>query len=188
MARQKEVYLGHPIAADEPDVRDAIHIAVATVKAGEFLTPGQRIGLSAPGIASSKAEHIGIVDPFLTESVLEGERFHMCLFPYTITSLRHQWTHPKFEEMDTPVVVVREETEEYLEAKLWMENFADRHGSTFDEVMRRCADFVEHGEYWCEGGRFEGEWAPDELWDYYGVLIDSVVPDDKRGGLFSCSC
>jgi hypothetical protein len=185
-----EILLGQLVPHDELDIRDAIHIAVATVKAGEFLSPGQRVGLIGPGIAGTGVEAIGIVDPFLTESVLEGERFHMCLFPYTITSLRHQWTHPAFEaaEIKPPKPVEREETEEYQESKRWLEDYADNLGVSYDELMAHVEEFVEHGEYWNEGPRFEGDHAPDELFDHYGIVKGARVPGNARGGLFSCSC
>ena len=79
--------------------RDAIHIAVAPVEAAEDLEPGQRIGLLADGRASGKPHVavVGIVDPFLQSTVLCGQRFWLWLTPYTITSLRHDWTHPAFE-------------------------------------------------------------------------------------------
>ena len=80
--------------------RDAIHIAVAPVEAAEQLRPGEQVGLLADGRAS-KAAHValvGIVDPFLRVTVLKGDRFWLWLTPYTITSLRHEWTHPAFEK------------------------------------------------------------------------------------------
>ena len=108
--------------------------------------------------------------------------------PYTITSLRHHWEHPAFAEPEAPAEIPREETDEYLESKRWLENFADSCGSDYDELMRHVHSFVEHGNYWCEGGRFEGESAPDELFDHYGIVTGSRVPGSARGSLFSCSC
>lgn len=75
--------------------RDAIHVAVAPVEAAEDLLPGQHVGLVA-GRASAEAESIGVVDPFLTSPVLKGQRFWLFLYPNTVTSLRHVWTHPAF--------------------------------------------------------------------------------------------
>jgi hypothetical protein len=81
--------------------RDAIHIAVAPVTAAERLLPGQHVGLVAGdtehvGAMASPAGCIGIVDPFLRQAVEEGQRFWLFLYPNTITSLRHYWTHPEF--------------------------------------------------------------------------------------------
>ncbi len=83
---------------DDTQHRDAIHIAVAPVEAAEQLRPGQHIGVRVDGRASTRGTApIGIVDPFLKADVLEGQRFWLFLYPYTITSLRHDWTHPAFE-------------------------------------------------------------------------------------------
>ena len=75
--------------------RDAIHFAVAPVEAGMDLRPGDHVGLT-DGRASRGAKAIGIVDPFLKGEVKEGQRFWLFLYPNTITSLRHVWTHPAF--------------------------------------------------------------------------------------------
>lgn len=79
--------------------RDAIHIAVAPVTAVERLVPGQHVGLVQEGnmdLVGPSAEHIGVVDPFLTEEVEAGQRFWLFLYPGAITGLRHVWTHPAF--------------------------------------------------------------------------------------------
>lgn len=79
--------------------RDAIHVAVVPVIAAVRLRPGCRVGLDEDGRAEiSETRHcIGIVDPFLEEWVEEGQKFWLFLYPGTITSLRHVWTHPAFK-------------------------------------------------------------------------------------------
>ncbi|HYF50513.1 MAG TPA: hypothetical protein VEJ63_13970 [Planctomycetota bacterium] len=79
--------------------RDAIHIAVAPVAASSRLSPGQHVGLIREGnveLVGPSKRNIGIVDPFLSAPVEEGQRFWLFLYPGTITGLRHVWTHPEF--------------------------------------------------------------------------------------------
>ncbi len=78
--------------------RDAIHVAVAPVVAGEDLNPGVRVGLHSDGkvYKECRVGYIGAVDPYLPEMVREGERFWLFLKPGSVTSLRHVWTHPSF--------------------------------------------------------------------------------------------
>ena len=81
--------------------RDAIHVAIAPCVAAEDLEPGQHVGLvdgESDVVGTQTARLVGIVDPFLTETVRKGQRFYLCLYPNTVTSLRHHWAHPAFDE------------------------------------------------------------------------------------------
>ncbi len=94
--------LGQLVPATEHR-RDAVHIAIAPVMAGCDLEPGDGVGLIGPPgdcelVGPVGRNNIGIVDPFLAEGVKAGQRFWLCLFPGTITSLRHLWTHSAFTE------------------------------------------------------------------------------------------
>lgn len=73
--------------------RDAIHVAVVPMIAKSRLYPGNHI--DADGNRTG-GELVGIVDPYLTVPVEKGQKFFMFLYPGTVTSLRHVWTHPAF--------------------------------------------------------------------------------------------
>ena len=83
--------------------RDAIHLGVEPVEAGEDLTVGSNIGLGSDGKAyatdfRSDIKPVGIVDPFLQDKVEKGQSFWLVVYPRQITSLRHRWEHPDFPE------------------------------------------------------------------------------------------
>lgn len=85
--------IGRLITKDQG--RDAVHVAIAPTTAPCELRPGQHVDQNGnpegPGVVP-----VGIVDPFLRELVLSGQRFWLFLYPNTVTSLRHEWTHPAF--------------------------------------------------------------------------------------------
>lgn len=85
--------------------KDAVHIAIVPVISESTLSPGDHIGLVYPGVSrlvGCVRNNIGIVDPFLKEDVLPGDRFWMFMYPGSISSLRHDWTHAAFDMADEP--------------------------------------------------------------------------------------
>jgi hypothetical protein len=180
---------------DGPKERDAIHVAVAAVIAQERLYPGQHIGLCTfdnHEQVSSKAPPIGIVDPFLPHPISAGERFWMFLYPQSITSLKHVWTHPAF--VNAPPTAVSdgagaiEETDEVGLSRKWIADFADGHDVTYNRMMKAAKEWVEYGEWFCDGGRFEGESVPDIFWTHYERVTGTKVDADKKENFFTCSC
>lgn len=174
-----EVKLGELITNDRH--RDAIHVAVAPVVAGEDLFPGDRVRVEND-IAHkpvSPLAPIGIVDPFLNAKVKEGQRFWVCLLPGTITSLRHEWTHPQFQGQN-----------EKSASEQWLREFAEEVGVSYKMLMEAI------------DARLESDWdyhvlsydTPDvcsqklrEMWDHYENITGKRVKD-KTMQVFTCSC
>ncbi len=99
MSQQYTPNLGE--VPDETAKRDAVHIAVAPVIAGEILSPGQRVGLGkngrVVGVNNIGVKDIGIVDPFLrVKEIQVDQSCWLFLYPNTVTSLRHVWSHSAF--------------------------------------------------------------------------------------------
>lgn len=100
------------------EYRDAIHLAVEPVEAGQALKAGDHIYLldgKAYKLPKTSSDTLGIVDPFLMAPVKEGEKFWLVVYPRKITSLRHVWSHPAFPE---PVEVKEVSKEERFAADL----------------------------------------------------------------------
>ena len=99
--------------------RDAIHLGVEPVEAGEDLTVGSNIGIGEDGKAygsdfNQYIKAVGIVDPFLTEKVQKGEKFWLVVYPRQITSLRHVWEHNDFPSSEAPEQKVSDMSSEEL--------------------------------------------------------------------------
>jgi hypothetical protein len=100
MSKKLDVVLGKLCNGDEG--RDAVHIAVCPVIAKTELKVGEHIGVTFKDgkyySCSKVSKKVGIVDPFLRQKVLSGQSFYLFLYPNTITSLKHSWTHPLFKD------------------------------------------------------------------------------------------
>lgn len=115
--------------------RDAIHIAVAPRIAAERLSPGQHVGLIGTDHAGRTGEPVGIVDPFLRAAVMKGERFFLFLYPATITSLRHEWTHPAFAQQAANAFNGGGEYAPKAEAEKWLRVFASEWGMQYQDMI-----------------------------------------------------
>lgn len=187
MADQTTPTLGKLIEAGQQ--RDAIHIAVAPVIAEHVLAPGVHVGFAVEGntelVGCGAKVKLGVVDPFLKEVVLKGQRFWMFLYPQTITSLRHDWTHPAFSAPAESNRFSR------LESEAWLRNYAIKQNCYDDpgEAFRRLIDGLETGELHFRGSDLHGLYEledADELKyhaeKYLGIKIN--WPEFT----FSCSC
>lgn len=106
--------------------RDAIHLAVVPMVAGEDLQPGSHVRIeNEKAVETINDDGIGIVDPFLRDRVTEGQTFWLCLYPKTITSLRHVWEHPaiKSEGALSPTTP----SNEVEASRRWLELYVRAH-------------------------------------------------------------
>lgn len=196
-----EVNLG-ALVTDELAERDAVHVAIWPATAGEDLRAGDRVGFIGYEAKMGKDAPalIGVVDPFLPSPVLKDQRFWLCLFPNTITSLRHDWSHPAFEK-ETAQRLVKEESEG------WLKDWLSHHDcpEDYEWVMRVIASKPYTKVYpndngsqddECYGERdgtslfFRGVDAhadiPPEFWRHVEVVMG--VKLNWCAVSFSCSC
>lgn len=172
------------------EARDAIHLAVEPVIAGEPMAPGTHILISdGKAIPALFGKAVGIVDPFLERFVKEGERFWLVVYPRKITSLRHVWTHPDFDDVaDLPAAKGSKEA-----SIAWMQEWANEHmsedwygddGKVSPE--RAYANAINAGQNMSVGphenarDNIDGEW-----WDHWEAITGER---GDRGGYFSCGC
>lgn len=169
--------------------RDAIHIAVVPVVAAQRLRPGERVWMDDGKAALGAINSIGVVDPFLpiTTTVEPGQKFWLYLNPGSITSLRHEWTHPAFEAVAiVPKGMGSDER--------WLRDYADGLGLHYNRLMEGAEDWIRSkergswGEYLVDGGTLEGECTSPEFWERYERFKGLSLSDEVKENFFSCSC
>lgn len=117
MAAPQENKLGK-LVPDGEGAKDAVHVPIAPAVATEDLWPGQHVFLAInhntfPDISyaatvAMQADKVmqryphGIIDPFLTEPVRNGQTCYVMLYPNSVTDLRHEWSHPSFADETNP--------------------------------------------------------------------------------------
>lgn len=184
MSDKNAIPLGKFIYGDAE--KDAVHIAIAPAIAGEELKPGDFVALTFGGThypiaKKEKYKPIGIVDPFLPRHVVKNEEFYVCLFPGTITSLRHDWTHPAFPDPRNA----------RLEIKSEIEAFAELIDVSYEELMEKAGNFVFKNEtiaVFSSDNVYAAstsEW--EQFWKNY-KLFTGVHDFDESQFTFRCAC
>lgn len=185
---------------DETAARDAIHLAVEPIVAGEYLHRGQHVAIDESGKAVPaetrradglpRLKGVGIVDPFLNAlQVQPGDRFWLIVYPRTITSLRHVWSHPAFPDLGARPIVDSDRkarSEAWLREYMGNTNFPDDYEDLIAAAVAHQA--VTRGddtyvEYF--GREYNGEIDPT-FWDHVANVTGLVMK--RRPTMFSCRC
>lgn len=175
---------------DDTQKRDAIHLAVAPVRAVQRLMPGDHITIVEGRASKARTgDGHGIVDPFLEQAVRPGETFWFVMYPRKVTSLRHVWAHPDFpDEVGTEAASLGGITKASAEA--WLRDFCAKGDCPdFLTVMQ----IVENGDdnQWDSnylhftGFDAHGE-IPAEFWVHAEAYLGHKI--DRKPAYFSCGC
>lgn len=171
-------------------LRDAVHIAVAPVQAATDLWPGDHVrvteGVTASPAGAGNKEAVGIIDPYLTKPVKPGEWCWVFLYPQTITSLHHLWSHRAFPQTAPPPLVA--ETEKVTQAKAWIVTFADSINQDYDSLMEAANLWVDVEEYTYDNSESYKN-IPYQDWEMFWAYYTTIT--GKAGGQeapFTCTC
>jgi len=161
--------------------RDALHIAVIPVAAAESLLPGDHVAIvEGRAVRTYGDEFVGVVDPFLLRPVEENEVFWLLLVPGTITSLRHDWTHPAFPPRgSTEGKGTLSASEEWLLTLAKTRTYSD-----YFQVLGELA-----GGGLCFKSERDRDWADEhraEILHHFAVVTGKRVEGEQVW--FSCAC
>jgi hypothetical protein len=178
---ETQEYIGKIHDRDLP--RDAVHVAVVQVTAGEQLFRGDHI--TKDGIKG--IPEIGIVDPFITETVKRGDKFYLFLYPNTVTGLTHHYFHPVLDSGTDP----RREAEDWLK-DLLNDNDTELYNN-YDWVIKQfkagrdISGFSGDDPSWNLNDG--GPTIRTKFWDSLEIVTGVKATEEQRAReYFSCSC
>lgn len=176
-----------------PKERDAIHIAVVPCITLTDVIPGAPVKIiNGKAISCDHIEDAdGIVDPFLDREAHgkwhyePGTTVWVYLKPGSITSLRHDWTHPAFDKGRRRVV---------HEDDVMVEEAAAMLGIDVENLMGAAKVYDTSGKHFTLG--FDTPDFSDEhmnaIWRTYARRKDATPEETekltKNGHFFSCAC
>ena len=117
--------------APETKTRDAIHVGIIAIEAGELLHPGWHVGVRSDGKAWINTDQIGIVDPFLKDLIQPGEIFWLMMYPDSVEHIRHDWIHPAFPDTK--------------ESEAWLQGVAVDLSYTYEHLRETAEEFSNQG-------------------------------------------
>lgn len=167
--------------------RDAVHVAIVPAISDVGLGRGQEVGF-VDGKAvpvTNGIKSVGIVDPFLPGgggysgdvAVYPGVRFWLMLWPGSITSLRHEWSHPAFPLAEGSAAKASE---------FWLRQFAKSYSIGFEEMVAGAAS----GDGGCFGDDDGPEAAREpEFWQHMSTYLGRVFSSGHiESTYFRCGC
>lgn len=129
-----------------------MHVAVVPVIAGARLRPGQHVCIvDGRAVPEGAGASVGVVSPFVRGDTMTGRRCWVLLYPGSITSLRHEWTHPAFPLEEKEAI----RTSAQAEAEAWLREFASSHGADYDDMLQGAVSG-------------QGYWFGEEIYDEIG--------------------
>lgn len=160
--------------------KDAIHVAIVAVRAGEVIKPGDRVGFNEFNEAVQDDDGPGVADPF-RKSIVRGDSFWMLLAQDEVPNVRHVWEHPsiKFDPPTRPVVENR-----------YLKLIADGFGLTVAQLMDACSNYVHHSTKTPYRGplteeQLDEKWC-DEKYDIWSEWADESGHEFENTGTACC--
>ena len=200
------------VLGEEPEhcSRDAIHVAVVPCYSDRVVFPSQGLFVVARQSENGlwftrlafREPATGIVDPFLDSAVQPGCSFWLCLYPGTVTSLRHRYSHPGVPEYNVPKIKPEVEEEEDRDLSIaWMRLFVNEvvdngylagytKRFTYEDAIKAGYDYQSTGDDMVFADDLNDDAPFEDYWKHWCVITgvpytDSLKAEDAP---FSCAC
>ena len=145
----------------ELGVKDAIHVAIVSMRAAKPIMPGERCGLNECREAIPDKKGPGVADPFLKSPITTGDSFWLLLAQNEVPNVSHVWEHPSID-FSTPASAAKRNQ--------YLASCADQVGVTYEQLMEACANVIETGE----AALYPGTKTSSELADILNDIYSEV--------------
>lgn len=162
----------------EPEVfgeKDAVHVPIVSVRAGQYLIPGLPCSLDGRGEAQlNKINPIGIIDPFRQSDIEKGQLCWLLLYPHIVIDVKHTWKMAEEQEFEEDTA----DDDVYSEDNLMLGTATRLNLSVtaLMEAMRRAfgGDPIEY----VGNQRLIDNLPSRDLWDKWCELTGNELDDD----------
>jgi len=129
MSINKKNLLGR--SPEELGIKDAVHVAIVSLRAGQALKPADHITLNdeREAVRCDPSKSFGVVNPFVNGPTVRGTWFWGLLHMQEVPSVQHHWDHP---EHSFAAPTTEPKRNKYLS------EFADKLGITYEALMAAC--------------------------------------------------
>jgi hypothetical protein len=121
---------------EEAGIKDAVHVAIVSLRAGKPIRPGEYIKLNADreAVPSSKKDSFGLASPFIDKHIGTGDLFWGLLHLNELRTVYHHWDHDlSFEPPAVPV-----------KRNKWLLKYADQLKISYEDFMKACSEVVRN--------------------------------------------
>jgi hypothetical protein len=177
---------------DDEGERDAVHVAVIPVWAGEELSRGEIVHFVGGKIdtvmrCDTGEAAIGIIDPFLaTMTVPKGKRVWLFLYPNTVTGMKHHWSHPVVDGQAATRDAMRR-LGVVTDSEKWLKTLAAEQGVSYDSLVDAFSQ--KHGEI-CFGQDIDYDKIGSEMfWEHMEDVTGKKFDESHRESVtYRCAC
>lgn len=84
---------------DELGDKDAIHVAIVSVRAAKPISPSSKVNLNSDreAVATSSDDFAGVADPWRSKPIYRGDWFWLLLGQDAVPNVQHTWDHPQVD-------------------------------------------------------------------------------------------
>lgn len=164
---------------EELALKDAVHVAIVSVRAACFISPGTKCTINEFGEAVA-GNGPGIANPWHKGDINRGDYFWLLLNPTELETVQHTWSHNKFE-FNKPT------REPQLNSIL--EEYANEFGVSYQQLMDAIRKVVDSGRSVIHpGGKTEEEldMLNDDIYDLWYEWAEEVNYEFDNMGTMCC--